>query len=107
MSRAVSLERIWVTARSKRSAACVPFAGAHGRRGIQTLGAIQLAYGLVVFDRHRERSSSLQVATCWYLDCVVLLFGAVKQSDSELGALGVLAEVWSANPANGAWLLAC
>lgn len=57
--------------------------------------------------RHRERSSSLQVATCWYLDCMVLLFGAVKQSDSELGALGVLAEVWSANPASGAWLLAC
>lgn len=50
MSRSVFGERIWVTARSKRSAAYVPFAGAHGRRGIQTLAAIQLAYGLVVFD---------------------------------------------------------
>jgi hypothetical protein len=55
---------------------------------IQTLAAIQLVYGLVVFDAVATVSGVvfMQAAKCWYLDRMVLLFEAVKQNDPEVAA---------------------
>ena len=60
---------------------------------IQTLAAIQLVYGLVVFDVVATVSGVvfMQAAKCWYLDRMVLLFEAVKP-----GSWIVRPIVWSA-----------
>jgi hypothetical protein len=88
VSRSVFGERIW----SERDRNDLPPAFRSQvptvAQVIQTLAAIQLVYGLVVFDAVATVSGVvfMQAAKCWYLDRMVLLFEAVKQSDPEVAA---------------------
>jgi hypothetical protein len=87
-SRSVFGERLW-TERKRRDQpedfqSSVPAVA----QGVQVIGLVPMVYGLVVFNIVVTLRGLLivQVAKCWYLDRMVLMFDAVKRLDSEVAA---------------------
>ena len=57
-------------------------------QGMQVVGLVPMVLGLVIFDVAAAVCGMLivQLGKCWYLDRMVLLFGAMKERDPEVAA---------------------
>jgi hypothetical protein len=88
VSRSVFGERIW----TERDPSSLPPAFNSQvptvAQAFQVVALVPLVYGLVTFDAIAVVCGVLlmQVAKCWYLDRMVLLFEAVKQTEDEVAS---------------------